>query len=158
MLLWPSLSLLRYLTVQSVKILSPRTSQFLARWRNMLRSYEVTIVLGEGNLACVAAQLPHGRKWVCVITNKSVFCALHGCPILYNRFWLLYGFLHSNEIRDWLAYPCQSSPFSVSMFWFCTWIWQINLAGSCAYSLLGNGSNRIQSFNSTFCQKYRPCR
>ena len=90
-------------------------------------------------LACVAARLSHGRKWVCVITNKSVFWALHCCTILYNRFWLPYGFLHFNEARGWLTYLHQSSPFSVLMFWFCTWVWQINLASRCVYRLLGNG-------------------
>ena len=97
--------------------------------------------------ACVAARLSHGRKWVCVMTNKSVFWALHGCMILFDRFWLPYGFLHSNETRDWLAYLRQSSTFSVSIFWFCTRVWQINLACRCASSLLGNGCSRMQSLH-----------
>ena len=42
-------------------------------------------------VACVAALLSSGRKWFCVITNKSVFWALHGCMVLHNRFWLPYA-------------------------------------------------------------------
>ena len=117
-------------------------------------------------VACVAARLSLRRKWVCVITNKSVFWVLLGCTILYNRFWLPHGFLHCNETRDWLAYLHQSSTFSVSMFWFWTWVWQINLAGRCAYSLLRNAifaSRKSTNLwkakgNSTFYQKYRSCR
>ena len=95
-------------------------------------------------LACVAARLSRWRKLVCVITNKSVFWALDGCTILYNRLYLPYDFLHSNETRDWLAYLSQSSPYLVSMFWFCTWDWEINNVARCTYSLLGNLCTRMQ--------------
>ena len=99
-------------------------------------------------IACVAARLSHRRKRVCVITNKCMFGVLHGCTTLYNRFWLLYGFLHSNETGDWLAYLRKSSPFSVSLFWFCMWDGQINFAGRRAYSLLGNGLTQSAIFAS----------
>ena len=85
--------------------------------------------------------------------------ALHDWTVLYNRFWLPYGFLHSNETRDWLAYLRQFFPVSISMFWFYMWDWPVNLASRCAYSLLVNGWTRMQSAHQENRQNSRkiPC-
>ena len=61
------------------------------------------------------------------------------------------------------------------MFWFGTWVWELNLVGCCTYNLLGKGCNRMQSLyqensnltkdsllkakgNSTIYQRHRLCR
>ena len=108
---------------------------------------------------CRSPTFTRTKVWVCVITNKTMFWALHDCTILYNRFLLPYIFLHSNETRDWLAYFRQSSPFSVSMFWLFTRAWQINLSGRYASSSLRNGWTRMQSLHQENRQTLRkvPC-